>query len=143
MKRNTFILKCFLQFTCTNLDGSQKEGGNFINLLQKGGGGVLSENGRGGGGVPTLEETMAVYDKLIAKVNNIDTSAFVLKTKYQTDKAESERKIPNVTDFVKKTKLTKLENKIPDVSSLATKTALTVVENKIPSISSLAKKNRL
>ena len=86
---------------------------------------------------------MAVYDKLIAKVNNIDTSAFVLKTKYQTDKAESERKIPNVTDFVKKTKLTKLENKIPDVSSLATKTALTVVENKIPSISSLAKKNRL
>ena len=30
----------------------------------------------------------AVYDKLAAKVNNIDTSYFVLKTKYQTDKAE-------------------------------------------------------
>ena len=30
----------------------------------------------------------AVYDKLFAKVNNIDTSAFVLKTKYQTDKTE-------------------------------------------------------
>ena len=30
----------------------------------------------------------AVYDKLAAKVNNIDTSTFVLKTKYQTDKAE-------------------------------------------------------
>ena len=28
----------------------------------------------------------AVYDKLPAKVNNIDTSAFVLKTKYQTAK---------------------------------------------------------
>ena len=28
------------------------------------------------------------YDKLVAKVNNIDTSAFALKTKYQTDKAE-------------------------------------------------------
>ena len=27
-----------------------------------------------------------VYDKLSAKVNNIDTSDFVLKTKYQTDK---------------------------------------------------------
>ena len=27
-----------------------------------------------------------VYDKLVAKVNNIDTSDFVLKTKYQTDK---------------------------------------------------------
>ena len=34
-KRNTFILKCFIQFTCTNLDGSQKMGGNFFYLLQK------------------------------------------------------------------------------------------------------------
>ena len=64
-----------------------------------------------------------VYDKLAAKVNNIDTSAFVLKTKYQTDKTKLEKKIPDVTDFVKK-KLTELENKIPDVSSLATKPAL-------------------
>ena len=66
----------------------------------------------------------AVYDKLAAKVNNIDTSTFVL-----TDKTELESKIPDVTNFVKKTKLTELENKISDVSSLATKTALTVVEN--------------
>ena len=44
-----------------------------------------------------------VYDKLAAKVNNIDTSAFVLKTKYQTDKTKLEKKIPDVTDFVKKT----------------------------------------
>ena len=28
----------------------------------------------------------SVYDKLVTKVNNIDTSDFVLKTKYQTDK---------------------------------------------------------
>ena len=34
----------------------------------------------------------AVHDKLLAKVNNIDTSDFVLKTKYQTDKAELEKK---------------------------------------------------
>ena len=27
-----------------------------------------------------------VYDKLVAKVNSIDTSAFVLKTKYDTEK---------------------------------------------------------
>ena len=27
-----------------------------------------------------------VYDNLVAKVNNIDTSAFVLKTKYNADK---------------------------------------------------------
>ena len=35
----------------------------------------------------------AVYDKLAAKVNNIDTSDFVLKTKYQTDKIKLEKKI--------------------------------------------------
>ena len=78
-----------------------------------------------------------MYDKLVAKVNNIDTSNFVLKTKCQTDKTELERKIPDVTDFVKKTKLADLDNKIPDVSSLATKTALTAVENKISSVSNL------
>ena len=44
----------------------------------------------------------SVYDKLTAKVSNIDTSAFVLKTKYQTDKTELEKEIPDVTDFVKK-----------------------------------------
>ena len=33
-----------------------------------------------------------VYDRLAVKVNNIDTSAFVLKTKYQTDKRELEKK---------------------------------------------------
>ena len=30
-----------------------------------------------------------VYDKLVAKVNSIDTSGFVLKTNYDTDKKES------------------------------------------------------
>ena len=59
----------------------------------------------------------AVYDKLAAKVNNIDTGDFVLKTKYQTDKAELEKQIPGVTDFVKKTKLTELEDKVPNVNS--------------------------
>ena len=69
----------------------------------------------------------AVYNKLVAKENNIDTSDFVLKTKYQTHKTELEKKIPNLTDLVKKTKLTELENKIRDVSSLSTKTALTAL----------------
>ena len=81
-----------------------------------------------------------VYDKLVAKLNSIDTSDFVSKTKYQTDKEEQQKKIPDVTNFLRKTKLTELENKIPDVSNLATKTALTTVENKIPSVSSLIKK---
>ena len=84
-----------------------------------------------------------VYDKLMAKVNNIDTSDSVLKTKYQTDKTELERKIPNVTDFVKKVKLTELENKIPDVSSLATKTALTAVEIKYRILLVLLKKQTI
>ena len=35
------------------------------------------------------------------KVNNIDTSDFVLKTKHQTDKTELEEKISDVIDFVK------------------------------------------
>ena len=33
-----------------------------------------------------------VYDKLVAKVHNTDTSGFVLKTKYDTDKSELENK---------------------------------------------------
>ena len=81
-----------------------------------------------------------VYDQLVAKVNNINTSDFVLKTKYQTDKTKLQKKVPDVTYFVKKTKLTELENKIPDVSNLATKTASTGGENKIPSVSNLVKK---
>ena len=82
---------------------------------------------------------IVVYDKLAAKVN-IDTSVFVLKTKYQTDKTKLEKKIPDVTDFVKKKKkLTELENKIPDVIGLATKTTLIAVKNKIPGVSSLVK----
>ena len=85
-----------------------------------------------------------VYDKLIAKINSIDTSAFVLKTKHDADKTELENKFPDTSGLVKKTdynnKIIELEDKIPDVSSLATKTALTVVGNKIPSVSSLVKK---
>ena len=84
-----------------------------------------------------------LYDKLVAKVNNIDISDFVLKTKYNTAKTELEKNIPNVTDFVKKAKLTELEKKIPDMSNLATRTALTIVENKIPSASNLVKKQTI
>ena len=37
-----------------------------------------------------------VYEKLVAKVNNIETSGFVLKTKYDTDKSDSEKIIGKV-----------------------------------------------
>ena len=41
--------------------------------------------------------TKAVYDKLVEKVNNIDTSGFVLKTRYETDKSELENKTPDTS----------------------------------------------
>ena len=69
---------------------------------------------------------------MIANVDNNDTSDFVLKTMYNTDKAELQNKIPDMSNLVKKTKLTELEKKIPDLSNLATKTGLITVENKIP-----------
>ena len=43
------------------------------------------------------------YDKLVTKVNDIDTSRFVLKAKYDTDKSESENEIPDTSGLVKKT----------------------------------------
>ena len=39
------------------------------------------------------------YDKLVAKVDEIDTSGFVLKTNYDTDKSELENKIPDTSSF--------------------------------------------
>ena len=42
------------------------------------------------------------YGKLVAKVNSIDTSAFVLKNRYDTYKSEIENKIAVTNDLVKK-----------------------------------------
>ena len=85
-----------------------------------------------------------VYDKLVAKVNSFNTSRFVLKNMYDTDKSEIENKIPDASGLVRKTdynaKITEIEGKIPSISGLATNAALTAVENKIPNISSLVKK---
>ena len=87
------------------------------------------------------------YDKLVAKVNGIDTTNFVSRTKYEKDGSYFEdkinkidKKIPDVSDLVKKSALTAVENKILDVSGLATTSALTAVENKIPNVSTLVKK---
>ena len=62
-----------------------------------------------------------VYNKLVAKVNNIDTSDFVLKTKYDTDKTELENRIPDVSNFATRIQLNAVENKIPRASDLVTK----------------------
>ena len=45
----------------------------------------------------------ADYNKLLTNVDNIDTSGFVLKTKYDTDKSELENNIPDTSDLVKMT----------------------------------------
>ena len=82
----------------------------------------------------------AVYEKLAAKVNNINPSAFVLKTEYQIDKQELEKTFLMQLILLKKTKLIELENKIADVSSLATKSTLTTLKNKIPDVGSLVKR---
>ena len=50
------------------------------------------------------------YERLIEKVNNIDTTGFVLKTKYDTDKSDLEKKLSDA------------EKKIPDTSGLVKKT---------------------
>ena len=85
-----------------------------------------------------------VYDKLVTKVNNIDTGGFVLKTKDDTDKSKLENKIPDTSGLVKITnhdaRIADIEGKIPDVTNLTTKTAVTTVENKITSVSNLVKK---
>ena len=60
------------------------------------------------------------YDKLVAKGNKIDTSGFVLKTKYDTNQSEIKNKIPDTNGPVKKldynTKITEIENKTPSTS---------------------------
>ena len=59
-----------------------------------------------------------VYDQLVSKVNNIDTNDFVLKTKYQTDKAELEKNLLMLlnSSLVKKsdhnTNISELEKKL-------------------------------
>ena len=78
-----------------------------------------------------------LYDKLVAKVNSIDASGFVLKTKYDADKSDLEKEIPDTSGRNKKTdyntKITEIEN---------TNSALATVEDKIPNIICLVKKNK-
>ena len=85
-----------------------------------------------------------VFDKLVAKVNSIDISRFVLKTKYNTDKLDKENKIADTSGLVKKAdynaKITEIKGKRPYNYGLATNAALTTVENKMPNISSLVKR---
>ena len=70
-----------------------------------------------------------MHNKLVAKVNNIDTTGFVLKTRYDTDKSDLEnkvsdadKKISNINSLIKKTdlnaKVSEIESKIPSIKYL-------------------------
>ena len=91
------------------------------------------------------------YNKLVTKVNGIDTTNFVSKTKYERDRSDFEEKIskveekiPDVSSLAKKTdfnaKISEVEGKIPSISGLATNLKLNTVENKTSDVSSLIKK---
>ena len=71
-------------------------------------------------------------------------TGFVLKIRYDTDKSDLEKKIPDSSGRVKKidhnAKITEIGSEISSISGLASNAALTVVDNKIPNISSLVKK---
>ena len=86
------------------------------------------------------------YNKLVKKVDKLDTTEFALKTTDDTDKLDLEKKIgdvdkkiPDTSGLVKKSdfssKITQIEGKIPSISGLATNSALTAVENKIHNVS--------
>ena len=96
------------------------------------------------------------YNTLKNKVDAIDTSGFVTRTKFTTDTNalddkidKIEKKIPDISGLATKSSVTRLiteqedytdkvKKKIPDISGLASKTELTAVENKIPDVSGLA-----
>ena len=96
------------------------------------------------------------YNTLRNKVDAIDTSGFVTRTKFTTDANalddkidKVEKKIPDISGLATKSSVTRLiteqedytdkvKKKIPDISGLASKTELTAFENKIPDVSGLA-----
>ena len=86
-----------------------------------------------------------VYDKVVTNFNTIETSEFVLKMQYNTNKLYLEKKIDyadkniaNTSGHVKKidnhSKITEIEGKIPGITGLATVAAMISVENKIPNV---------
>ena len=105
---------------------------------------------------------------LKTKVDNIDATKFVSRTKYEKDGSDFEdrltkieNKIPDMSDLAKKlsitsllptstfnskiteieNKITSIDNKIPSITNSATKTELRNVENEIPDANGFVKKS--
>ena len=99
------------------------------------------------------------YNALKTKVDGIDASVFVTKTKFTTDTNalddkidKVEKKIPDIAQLATKSSVTRLiteqedytdkvNKKIPDISGFASKTELTAVENKIADATNFVKKS--
>ena len=108
------------------------------------------------------------YVKLVNKVNGIDNTNFVSRTKYEKDRSNFEdkltkidKKMPDIRNLATKSSITSLlptntfnskiteienkiktvDNKIPSITNLATKTELTVLENKILDANGFVKKS--
>ena len=97
-----------------------------------------------------------IYNTLKHKVDAINTSGFVTRTKFTTDTNALDdkidkvgKKIRDISGSATKSSVTRLiteqvdytdkvKKKTPDISGLASKTELTDVENKIPDVSGLA-----
>ena len=96
------------------------------------------------------------YNTLKNKVDTIDTSGFVTRTKFTTDTNalddkidKIEKKKPDISGLATKSSVTRLiieqkdytgkvKKEIPNISGLASKSELAAVENKLPDISGLA-----
>ena len=87
------------------------------------------------------------YNVLKTKVDGIDLSKYVSKTKYDNEDGNLKLKIPDVSGLLQtsvfNSKIIEVENKIPDISNLATKTEVTTIKNKIPNISNFVNKTQL
>ena len=94
------------------------------------------------------------FNTLKTKVDSIDTTKYVLKTKYDTEVGNLKLKIRDISGLLQTSvfisKITEVENKIinaegkiPDIKNLASETELKTVENKIPNIKNLASKTEL
>ena len=85
-----------------------------------------------------IKKTM--YDKLVGKVNNIDTSGIILKNKYDIEESDLKNKFVMQTkrflipgDLLKKleynAEITETEGKISSITGLITTSAFAPVEN--------------
>ena len=92
-----------------------------------------------------------MHNKLVPKVDAIDTSGFVLKSKRDTDESslkkkviDADKKILDTSGLVKKTnynaKIIEIEGKIPSVITLSTSAALRADEQRTPSVNTLVEK---